>query len=124
MTLSLAPVWADTELALLAVRNTRLGCLKRQFRRAIPRTCTRAAVLATFTTLGSFLSNFAAGVVLQRNRPSSPDPSRLGSVEDVNGASVSVKLSDSTPGGLLFVNGEAYRIGQVGGFVRIPSGYV
>lgn len=56
--------------------------------------------------------------------PSNPDPSRLGTVEDVNGASVSVKLSDSTPGGLLFVNGEAYRVGQVGGFVRIPSGYV
>jgi DNA helicase HerA-like ATPase len=42
----------------------------------------------------------------------------------VNGSSVSVKLSDSTPSGLLFVNGEAYRVGQVGGFVRIPSGYV
>jgi uncharacterized protein len=56
--------------------------------------------------------------------PSSADPSRLGTVEDVNGSSVSVKLSESTPGGLLFVNGEAYRIGQVGGFVRIPSGYV
>lgn len=52
------------------------------------------------------------------------DPSRLGTIEDVNGASVSVKLSDNTPGGLLFVNGEAYRVGQVGGFVRIPSGYV
>ena len=61
---------------------------------------------------------------MSRNQPSNPDPSRLGSVEDVNGASVSVKLSDSTPGGLLFANGEAYRVGQVGGFVRIPSGYV
>lgn len=55
---------------------------------------------------------------------SSSDPSQLGTVEDVNGSSISVKLSDNTPGGLLFVNGEAYRIGQVGGFVRIPSGYV
>ncbi len=61
---------------------------------------------------------------MARNLSSSPDPSRLGTVEDVNGSSVSVKLSDSTPGGLLFVNGEAYRVGQVGGFVRIPSGYV
>jgi uncharacterized protein len=56
--------------------------------------------------------------------PPSSDPSHLGTVEDVNGSSVSVKLADSTPGGLLFVNGEAYRVGQVGGFVRIPSGYV
>lgn len=61
---------------------------------------------------------------MTRNQPSNPDPSRLGTVEDVNGSSVSVKLSDSTPGGLLFVHGEAYRVGQVGGFVRIPSGYV
>lgn len=61
---------------------------------------------------------------MTRNQPSSLDPSRLGTVEDVNGSSVSVKLADSTPGGLLFVNGEAYRVGQVGGFVRIPSGYV
>jgi hypothetical protein len=61
---------------------------------------------------------------MTRNQPSSPDPSRLGTVEDVNGSSVSVKLADNTPGGLLFVNGEAYRVGQVGGFVRIPSGYV
>ncbi|CAJ5575658.1 ATP-binding protein [Burkholderia pseudomallei] len=61
---------------------------------------------------------------MTRSQSSNPDPSRLGTVEDVNGSSVSVKLSDSTPGGLLFVNGEAYRVGQVGGFVRIPSGYV
>jgi len=52
------------------------------------------------------------------------DPSRLGTVEDVNGSSISVKLSDGTPSGLLFVDGEGYRVGQVGGFVRIPSGYI
>ena len=61
---------------------------------------------------------------MTRNQQPNPDPSRLGTVEDVNGSSVSVKLSDNTPGGLLFVKGEAYRVGQVGGFVRIPSGYV
>lgn len=57
-------------------------------------------------------------------RPLNSDPSRLGTVEDVNGSSINVKLSDNTPSGLLFVNGEAYRVGQVGGFIRIPSGYV
>ena len=57
------------------------------------------------------------------SRPNS-DPSRLGTVEDINGSSISVKLSDGTPSGLLFVNGEGYRVGQVGGFVRIPAGYV
>ncbi len=59
-----------------------------------------------------------------RTPPFSSDPSRLGTVEDVNGSSVSVKLADTAPSGVLFVNGEAYRVGQVGGFVRIPSGYV
>ena len=58
------------------------------------------------------------------SQSSSSDPSRLGTVEDVNGSSISVKLSENTPGGLMFVRGEAYRVGQVGGFVRIPSGYV
>ena len=57
------------------------------------------------------------------SHPFDPDPSRLGTVEDVDGSSIRVKLSESTPGGLVFVNGEAYRVGQVGGFVRIPSGY-
>lgn len=65
-----------------------------------------------------------AGEMMTQSSHINHDPSRLGSVEDVNGASVSVKLSENTPGGLLFVNGEAYRVGQVGGFVRIPSGYV
>ncbi|TXF98943.1 ATP-binding protein [Massilia arenae] len=61
---------------------------------------------------------------MSANSIQNTDPSRLGSVEDINGASISVKLLENTPGGLLFVNGEAYRVGQVGGFVRIPSGYV
>ena len=59
-----------------------------------------------------------------QDNPSASDPSRLGTVENVNGSSISVKLTDNIPSGLLFVNGEGYRVGQVGGFVRIPSGYV
>ncbi len=57
-------------------------------------------------------------------KSSTSDPSRLGTVENVDGSNINVKLSDNTPSGLLFVNGEGYRVGQVGGFVRIPSGYV
>ena len=53
-----------------------------------------------------------------------PDPTRLGTVEDVTGARLSVKLDDDTAHGLLFVRGEGYRVGQVGSFVRIPAGYV
>ncbi len=55
---------------------------------------------------------------------SDPDPTRLGTVEDVTGSRVSVKLDSETAHGLVFVRGEGYRVGQVGSFVRIPAGYV
>lgn len=48
----------------------------------------------------------------------------IGTVQDVNGTSVSVKLSGNQSTGLTFVDGQGYRIGQVGSFVRIPIGYV
>ena len=48
----------------------------------------------------------------------------LGSVQDVNGTSISVKLAGSHSAGLTFVEGQGYRIGQVGSFVRIPIGYI
>ncbi len=52
------------------------------------------------------------------------DPTLLGTVEDVSGASVRIKLGQSTISGLSYVEGQSYRVGQVGGFVRIPLGYV
>ena len=52
------------------------------------------------------------------------DPTLLGTVQDVRGATISVSLDQSTASGLTFVQGEAYRIGQVGSFVRIPLGYI
>ena len=51
------------------------------------------------------------------------DPTRLGTVEDVKGATIGVVLDESTISGLAFVNGLGYRIGQLGSFVRIPIGY-
>jgi len=52
------------------------------------------------------------------------DPTKLGTVEDVSGGTVRIKLDDDTATGLVFVRGEGYRVGQVGSFVRIPAGYV
>ena len=52
------------------------------------------------------------------------DPTRLGTVEDVKGATISVVLDEDTISGLAFVDGHGYRIGQVGSFVRMPIGYV
>lgn len=53
-----------------------------------------------------------------------PDPTFLGSVRDVKGASVSVSLDGDTVSGLTFIRGHGYRIGQVGSFVRVPMGYI
>jgi hypothetical protein len=52
------------------------------------------------------------------------DPTFLGTVEDVTGATVRIQLAEGTVSGLSFIAGQAYRVGQVGGFVRIPLGSV
>ncbi len=52
-----------------------------------------------------------------------PDPTLLGLVDDVRGATVSVKLDPDTISGLSVIEGHAYRVGQIGSFVRIPIGY-
>lgn len=52
------------------------------------------------------------------------DPTFLGTVQDVQGATISIELSDDTIPGLAFINGHGYRIGQVAGFIRIPIGYI
>ena len=51
-------------------------------------------------------------------------PTLLGTVQDVNGTSISVTLNNNQVSGLTFVDGEGYRIGQVGSFVKIPIGYI
>lgn len=48
----------------------------------------------------------------------------LGTVQDVSGTSVSVTLNDDNLTGLVFVNGNGYKVGQVGSFVKIPNGYI
>lgn len=54
---------------------------------------------------------------------SGADPTYLGRVSAVSGASVTVKLAESLASGLAIINGHTYRVGQVGSFVRIPLGY-
>lgn len=48
----------------------------------------------------------------------------IGTVQDVSGMSVSVTLKSDRFSGLSFVEGQAYKIGQIGSFVKIPVGYV
>jgi hypothetical protein len=51
------------------------------------------------------------------------DPTFLGFVASVSGASVTVRLAESLASGLAIIGGQTYRVGQVGSFVRIPQGY-
>ncbi len=51
------------------------------------------------------------------------DPTLLGTVQDVQGSTVKVFLDERTVGGLVFIDGHGYRIGQIGSFVRIPIGF-
>ena len=52
------------------------------------------------------------------------DPTFLGTVEDVSGTTVHVRLDAATESGLSFIDGQSYRVGQLGGFVRFPMGFV
>ena len=50
-------------------------------------------------------------------------PTFLGTVQDVQGATVNVELDKDTISGLVFIEGNGYRIGQIGSFIRIPVGF-
>lgn len=53
----------------------------------------------------------------------SRDPTFLGFVASVSGSTINVRLAKSIASGLSIIEGRAYKIGQVGSFVRIPQGY-
>lgn len=51
------------------------------------------------------------------------DPTFVGQVASVTGAVVRVRLREDMPSTLVMIGGESYRIGQIGGFARVPLGY-
>lgn len=50
------------------------------------------------------------------------DPSHLGSVRRVVGSSLIVELTEDIPSSSPIVDGYLYRVGQIGGYVKIPLG--
>ena len=54
---------------------------------------------------------------------STTDPTYVGQVASVAGGIVRVRLRRDMPTTLVLVDGESYRVGQIGGFFRIPVGY-
>lgn len=51
------------------------------------------------------------------------DPTYLGAVTAVSGATISIRLAQSLASGIAVIGGQTYRVGQVGSFIRIPQGY-
>ena len=51
------------------------------------------------------------------------DPTFIGQVASVSGAVVRVRLREDMPSTLVMIEGQSYRVGQVGGFLRVPLGY-
>ncbi|MEQ8399386.1 MAG: ATP-binding protein [Silicimonas sp.] len=51
------------------------------------------------------------------------DPTFIGQVASVTGSVVRVRLREDMPSTLIMINGESYRVGQIGGFFRLPLGY-
>ena len=51
------------------------------------------------------------------------DPTFVGQVASVSGAIVRVRLREDMASTLVLIGGESYRVGQVGGFFRVPLGY-
>ncbi|MBC2601015.1 hypothetical protein J3R74_000560 [Puniceicoccus vermicola] len=51
-------------------------------------------------------------------------PTYIGTVQDVQGATIGVVMDKSTVSGLSFIDGEGYRIGQMGSFVKISIGFL
>lgn len=47
----------------------------------------------------------------------------IGTVQDVSGTTIRVAMVNDSLSGLTYVDGEGYKIGQIGSFVKIPIGY-
>lgn len=47
----------------------------------------------------------------------------LGDVQDVKGTTVSISLSKESLTGFVYIDGQGYRVGQIGSFIRIPIGF-
>lgn len=52
------------------------------------------------------------------------NPAVIGAVRSISGTNVSVQFYKSLNSTISYINGNGYKIGQVGGFVKIPQGYI
>jgi len=59
-------------------------------------------------------------LIVQMNK----SPTYIGTVQDVQGSTIGVVMDKSTVSGLSFIEGEGYRIGQMGSFIKISIGFL
>ena len=52
------------------------------------------------------------------------NPAVIGSVRSISGTNVSVQLYPSLNSTISYIYGNGYKVGQVGGFVKIPQGFI
>ena len=52
------------------------------------------------------------------------NPAIIGAVRSISGTNVSVQLYPSLNSTISYIYGNGYKVGQVGGFVKIPQGFV
>ena len=52
------------------------------------------------------------------------NPAVIGSVRSISGTNVSIQLYPSLNSTISYIYGNGYKVGQVGGFVKIPQGFV
>lgn len=52
------------------------------------------------------------------------NPAVIGTVRSISGTNVSVQLFSSISSTISYIYGNGYKVGQVGGFVKIPQGFV
>lgn len=52
------------------------------------------------------------------------NPAIIGSIRSISGTNVSVQLYPSTNSTISYIFGNGYKVGQVGGFVKIPQGFI
>ena len=63
-------------------------------------------------------------MALQRKVRMSNQETYLGDVQDVSGTTVSISLSAESLTGFVYIDGQGYRVGQIGSFIRIPIGFI
>ncbi len=51
------------------------------------------------------------------------EPTYIGEVASVTGGVIRVRMRTDMPSTLIMVEGDSYRVGQVGAFFRLPLGY-